>query len=108
MENKYLENLYAAFVSGSIADGRKVVTTAGTRVQVATASTPCRRITISALDTNTNVVVVGTSTCVAAAGTRRGIQLLPGASVDILLDDLNKLYLDSVTNGEGITYAYFL
>jgi len=89
----------------TIGDGRKVVTTAGTSVALAT-STPCREVTITALGTNTGTLVVGGTTVVASAGTRRGVALAAGASLTLQIDDLADIYIDSTVNGEGVSYLY--
>jgi hypothetical protein len=89
----------------SVGDGRKTVTTAGTRVALST-TTSCKKVTIQALDTNTDAIVVGGSTVVAASATRRGIVLLPYNSFTISVDDLADIYIDSVVSGEGVTYLY--
>jgi hypothetical protein len=91
----------------TIADGTKAVTTAGTRVALVAESTPCRMVQIQAKPENTDTVVVGASTVVAASGTRRGIALVPGQSVALRVTDLNVLYLDSVVSGEGVSFVYF-
>ena len=91
----------------NIADGHKAVTTAGTAVALVSASTPCRLVVINAKPENTDTVVVGASTVVAASGTRRGISLIPGQSVTLRVTDLNVLYLDAVVSGEGVSYVYF-
>lgn len=91
----------------NIGDGIKKVTTAGTSVQVSSSSIPCRKVLIQACPENTDVVVVGASTVVAALSTRRGFALVPGGQVVLAVTDVNKLYLDSVVSGEGISYVYF-
>lgn len=91
----------------TIADGLKLVTTAGTREALVAASTKCRLVEIQARPENTGVAVVGSSTVVAASGTRRGIALLPGASVALRIDDLIDLYVDVAVSGEGVSYVYF-
>lgn len=90
----------------TVSDGRKVVTTAGTRVALA-ASTVCKKVDIGALSTNTGIIVVGGITCVAAAGTRRGFALSAGDKYLIEIDNLSKLYLDSTVNGEGVSFTYY-
>lgn len=91
----------------TIADGIKLVTTAGTRVALVSASTKCRMVTIQARPENTDTVVVGASTVVAASGTRRGIALVPGASVELRVKDLANVYVDAVVSGEGVSFVYF-
>lgn len=90
----------------AIGDGRKVVTTAGTRVTLAS-STAIKQVVITAETDNTGYVVVGGSTVVAALATRTGIPLNPGDSVALEIDNLADVYLDSIVSGDGVTYAYF-
>lgn len=89
-----------------IGDGRKTVTNAGTRETLTAGSTPCKKVTMTALLENTGIVVVGGSTVVAAFGTRRGIPLETAQSITFEIDDLNDVYLDVTVNGEGVSYLY--
>lgn len=89
----------------TIGDGRKVVTTSGTAVTLA-ASTTCREVTITALSSNTGTVVVGGSTVIAAASTRRGVPLAAGASITLAVNDLASVYLDATVNGEGVSFLF--
>ncbi len=91
----------------NVRDGRKTVTTAGTRVQLSTTNTICRKIEIQALSANTNYVFVGDITVVAATGSERGIRLAPGAVITMYVQDLYSLYLDSRVSGEGVSYVYY-
>lgn len=83
---------------------RQLVTTAGTRVQLA--SHACRRVIVQALPNNSNEVAVGDVTVVAAISTRVGIGLQPGFTMEFLIANTNLLYVDAITSGEGITYFY--
>lgn len=94
-----------ATVTG-MADGRQTVTTAGTRVALAS-STACKQVIITAETDNTGLVVVGGSTCVAALATRRGTPLAAGDSVAFDIDNLADIYIDSTVNTDGVTYTYF-
>lgn len=89
-----------------IADDRKTVTTAGTRVALGS-STACKQVIITAETDNTGIIVVGGSTCVAALATRRGVPLSAGDSVALEIDNLADVYIDSTVNGDGVTFAYF-
>lgn len=91
--------------SSAVGDGRQTVTTAGTRVQLA-ASTPCISVCVTALAANTDKVVCGGPTVVAAAATRRGTPLAAGESVTYTVGDLRLVYLDAVVSGEGVSYSY--
>ena len=93
--------------SGLIGDGSKAVTTAGTRVQLA-ASTLCNRVIISAKASNSDVIVVGSTTVVAADGTRRGVALFPGNSLDIHVNNLSLVWLDAVSSGDAVSFIYFV
>lgn len=89
----------------TVGDGRLTVTTAGTAEQFPTRD--CLRVDITALDTNTGVVVIGGSTVIAASGTRRGTPLVAGQPYSIVVDNLDRLYMDSTVSGEGVTYTYY-
>ncbi len=93
-------------VKSIINDGRQVVTTAGTRVALA-ASTTCKHIMITAETNNTDIVVVGGGTVVAALATRRGTPLYPGDSYDLDIDDLADVFIDALVSTEGVTFTYF-
>lgn len=93
-------------VKSSIKDGRKVVATAGTRVTLA-ASTTCKHVTVTAETNNTDIVVVGGITVVAALATRQGTPLYPGDSYDFDIDNLADAYIDALVSTEGVTYTYF-
>lgn len=90
----------------NVKDGRQVVTTAGTAVQLAASSTQCKRLTIMALIANTDYVCVGSSTVVASASTRRGIPLSGGMSITLDVDNLEDIWIDSVVSGEGVSFIY--
>jgi hypothetical protein len=96
-------------VSGvtGIADGRKVVATAGSRETLVAATTSCKKVDIVAELDNTGVIVVGGSTVVAAAATRRGVPLEAGDSYSMEIDDLVDIYLDTTVNGDGVTFIYY-
>lgn len=90
-----------------IGDNRKTVTTAGVRETLVATSTPAKYVKLIGLSTNTNPVVWGGSTVVAAAGTRRGQALNALEASDwVPIDDLVDIYLDVVTNGEGVSFVY--
>lgn len=92
--------------SSLVGDGRKTVTTAGTAVQVL--ATPISRADstcVTALAGNTDKIVVGGSTVVAALLTRRGTPLAAGESVTYSCDP-SLLWIDSVVSGEGVSYSY--
>lgn len=86
---------------------RKVVTTAGTRVQLSTTSISNKGALIQAETDNTGNIAVGDVNVVAAAGTQRGTILGPGDTMGLLIADLSSLYLDSTVNGDGVTITYF-
>lgn len=91
----------------TVTDGRKVVTTAGTRVALAT-STACKEVVITAETDNTGFVVVGAAaTVIAALATRTGIPLYAGDSVTIQTDNLADIGLDSAVSGDGVTFMAF-
>jgi hypothetical protein len=94
------------YTYSSIADGRKATTTAGTAVALLSSATPCRLVRVKAFTDNSDMVAVGASTVLAAAGSARGLMLAPGEEVEIRIDDVSKLYVDSRVNAEGVGYVY--
>lgn len=97
----------------SLRAGKTVVATAGTRVQVAdvaAAKTIAVTAVIQALSTNTGAVVVGGNTVVAGPGTQGtptqvGIRLNAGDVISLDLIDIGAVYVDAVTNGDGVSWV---
>lgn len=95
-----------------LGDGRKVVTTAGTRVQLAAAGTRCKSVLVTALETNIGTVVCGGSTVVAAlgttgaTGTRRGTPLNASESARFDVHDVAQVWMDSTLDAEGVSFSY--
>lgn len=85
------------FVPTSVGCGQKTVTTAGTRVQLADIA--CKAVSIAALDSNTGVIYLGDS----SVDSTNGRILEPRDSIDLAIDNLNRLYIDSEVNGESIS-----
>lgn len=63
-------------------------------------------VTIQALYANAGDVVIGDSTVIASAGTRRGVALPAGASVTLYVEDLYPIYIDAENNNDGVSYIY--
>jgi hypothetical protein len=84
-----------------LAEGKKTVTTAGTRVQM-TASSGAGSVVVQALLTNTGNICVGGKSVLAATPT--GPMLEAGESIGIDILDLGLIWIDSTVNGEGVTF----
>lgn len=92
---------------GNTRDGRKVVAAAGTAERLVAANTPCRRVTIQALPTNTGYIAIGDSTVVAnTAGSVRGLSLSASNSVTLHVEDLYQLFVDAEVSAEGVSFIY--
>lgn len=83
----------------TIFNGKTTVTTAGTRVILAS-SQAVKSVTIKALSTNTGFIYVG-NTSVAASN---GFQLLAGDSISMDIANLTTVNIDSSVNGESVSY----
>ena len=95
-------------IASKIISGRKVVTTAGTAEKLVSSVTHCYRVDISADLGNTNPIVIGGSTVVAASGSQKGIVLIPGNDPrTILINDVSKIYVDSITSGDAAVFNYY-
>lgn len=92
--------------STDIQDGTATVSTAGTRVPLSSTSTMCSQVTITAHESNTGTVVVGSNTVVAAVNGRRGTPLYSTQSVTLNINDLNKVYIDSTVSGDKVTFSW--
>ena len=91
----------------AINDGRKTVTSGGTAETLIGVATPAKRVTIVAEEDNTGIIVAGGSTVVAALGTRQGVDLGAGDSYELDIDDLQKVFIDTTVDGDGVTFTYF-
>lgn len=101
-------------------DGIETCAAAGTAIQFESSNRFVREITITANSANTGIVVIGTSSVVAAASTRRGHPLNPDESMTIkgfsFIDhgqkgddafygvNLKDLWIDAVTSGEEVSW----
>jgi len=83
----------------TIYHGKKTVTTAGTRVALAS-SQAVRSVCIKALQTNGGYIYVGDT----STSSTTGFQLLAGDTISLDIANLNTVYIDSSVSGEGVTY----
>jgi len=83
-----------------IGTGRKVVTSAGTAVQLGTSN--CLGVEIQALKANTGNVMVGNSDVDITDGTEDGIELEPGQTFTLWVRELTSIYLDADNNNDGV------
>ena len=90
---------------------KKLVTTAGTRVQLETAVNYLNKLKIKALAANTGVIYVGDVTVSSTSG---HYALAAGQELDLTdlfsnehdVIDVSKIYLDSSVNAEGVSFLY--
>ena len=86
--------------ASTIVNGQKTVTTAGTAETLAS-STSVRSVCIKALHGNTNNVYVGDS----SVDSSNGYVLDSGETLCIDIQNLATIYIDTDTNGEGVSYV---
>ena len=82
--------------------GEKDVAVLGTAEALVAASTPCYQVTIQAKRTNTGRIYVGGVT--VPNNDTGGIMLGNEESIMLWVTDLNKIFINSTVNGEGVTY----
>jgi hypothetical protein len=103
MAGNYAANLYIAPTTQKCS-GQKTVSSAGTAVKIETDLEINGPVILKALDTNTGVVSVGND----GAGdvtVSNGLRLQAGDVVVLnYVSNLNRLWLDSAVNGEGISW----
>lgn len=83
-----------------IYNGKKTVTTAGTRVALASSQAILEGVWIKALAANTGTIYVGDSTVAST----NGLALAPGDLIFLRVANLATINLDSSVNAEGVTY----
>lgn len=84
----------------TIYNGKKTVTTAGTRVTLAS-SQAVKSVVIKALAANTGIIYVGD----ALVASTNGFALAAGETVGLDIANLATVNLDSSVNGESVTYC---
>lgn len=87
-------------VPSAVYSGQKNVTTAGTRVALATTQALSSGVTIKAKIGNTGSIYVGGS----GVTNSNGYILAAGDTVFVEVNDLATVYLDSSVNGEGASF----
>jgi len=96
-------------IHASITSGRKAVAVAGTREQVIATSTPCKEVWLSADTNNADVVVIGGVDVVAVGGSQKGVVLFAGnPPIKLFIDNVYKLYVDAISNGDAVLFNYLV
>lgn len=93
----------------SMTSGSKVVATAGSPETLVGSSTPCKRVDVTAYIGNAGNVAIGGSSVDASPtlGTGNGVILEAGDSYTMYIEDVQKVYLDVLNNGDGVRFNYF-
>lgn len=81
--------------------GRTTVATAGTRVVLGTSQALTEGVELRGLDTNLGLVYPGSST---VTSTTNGTRLGAKERVFIRCSNVNKVYIDAATSGEGVSW----
>jgi hypothetical protein len=99
-------NLAYLAPADEVGDGTITIDVAGTAEQLSTTSKPCRRVCVTAHESNNGTVVVGSSSVVAALAGRRGRALFPTQSEWFNVNNVNLLWADATQNNDKIHYFY--
>jgi len=84
----------------AVVHNKKTVTSAGTQEALAGSTVLKHSVTIKALAANTNNVYVGSST----VSSTNGYVLDAGETLTLQISNLDLVYIDVDTNGEGVTF----
>ena len=88
--------------------GAQVVAAGPARTKLLASATPCHRVTVKALVSNTHTLYVGLSNVTAnTTNSTGGFELEAGESFTFGIDDVSKVYIHG-TAGEGASFAYEL
>lgn len=111
--NTVVEEIISLASHGVHAGGPITNNTPGTPVPLVGSSTPCKHVTIQALGPNylgvggnTGWVWIGGSGVNAASNI--GIYLPPGASYEIDINDVHKVFFDVNVTGDKVTFNYMV
>lgn len=89
----------------AINQGTKSIAVTNTAVQLGS-DTTIKRVIISTPFSNSDVIVFGGSGVIFTEASRTGAVLSQGASVDIPIDNLNKVYING-TAGDKVSFTYY-
>ena len=85
--------------------GQKDVTSHGTAVQLPSVTVPAGfSAIVQAKPANTNNIYFGNSKANAESSTARFDKLGPGDGIELQVTNLDLVWIDADTNGEGISY----
>jgi hypothetical protein len=87
----------------TIVSGTLTGATSGTPTQMAAQA--CKTLRLEAPWKNSDVVVVGESTIVVWSLTRQGLVLWPGDTIDIQIDNMNRLYYDALAYSDSLRWT---
>jgi hypothetical protein len=87
-------------------DGTMTLSVAGTPEKLSTTSKPCRRVYITAHESNNGTIVIGFATVVGALAGRRGKALFPTQGDWFNVSNLNLLWVDGTQNNDKAHYYY--
>lgn len=90
--------------AASVVGGNKVVTTAGTQVQLVSTSTPCVWVMITAAPANTGGIVVGDSNVDGTADAEAGISVEKAKTETFYVKDASVLWIDAPNSGDECGY----
>lgn len=90
----------------TLGTGRQTVDANGTAQRLVDESLPVKWVTVQALSDNTSDIEVGDSAVVAAEATQRGVRLPLYAAQTFNGVDLYDVWIDSVTNDDGVSFTY--
>lgn len=90
--------------NGLVYDGRKTVAVTNTAVRLATDKL-CEEVFITALTTNTDVVVIGGPGVVHTEATRTGRMMNPGDSIVLKIHNLKDVWVNGAAD-DGVAYTY--
>lgn len=85
--------------------GQKDVTTAGTPERIIEQDRPCAGVYLQAKSGNTGLVYWSIGVKKEVGLSSKGVELDIGAGIWIPIDNLNKIWLDVETDGEGVCWA---
>lgn len=89
--------------ASAMTSARKVVSVTNTALAIGSA--PCKVVFITALSTNSDLIVIGGSATVFTEATRTGKVMYAGDTITVAIDNLDSIFVNG-TAGDGVSFAF--
>ena len=106
--NVQVQAVVTPVIFSSLVGGSKALVTPGSAETLVAVPTACKKVMITPLANNANIIYYGASDVNAQPGTEKGMPLAGlGVIATVEIDDVSKIYIDVIQAGDGVAFTYF-